>query len=101
MNTHLDFHRQIELAQTLMAMQMEAINKSVQLQQKSTHQLGAFLQAEAEKARQLHSPEEVLKFNLQANTLLFGLLKSQGEAFTHLASETVVSALEQMRRLEH
>lgn len=101
MNTRFDYQQQIKLAQTLMAMQMEAINKSVQLQQKSTHQLGAFLQAEAEKARQLHSPEDVLKFNLQANTLLFGLLKSQGEAFTHLASETVVSALEQMRRLEH
>lgn len=101
MNTRFDFQQQIELAQALVAMQVEAINKSVQLQQKSTHQLGAFLQAEAEKVCHLHSPEEVLKFNLLANTLLLGLLKSQGEAFSHLASETLVSALEKMRRIEH
>ena len=49
----------------------------------------------------LHSPEELLKFNLQANTLLFGLLKSQGEAFSHLASETLASALEQIRHSQH
>ena len=85
----------------LMAMQVDAINKSVQLQQRSTRQLGAFLQAEAEKVRHLHSPEELLKFNLQANTLLFGLLKSQGEAFSHLASETLASALEQIRHSQH
>lgn len=101
MNANLDFHKQIELVQVLMSMQAQAISKSVQLQQKSSHQLNAFLLAEAEKARELKSPEQILKFNLQANTLLFGLLKSQGEAFSHLASETIVSALEQMRRMEH
>lgn len=101
MDSGLDFQHQIELAQALMAMQVDAINKSVQLQQRSTRQLGAFLQAEAEKVRHLHSPEELLKFNLQANTLLFGLLKSQGEAFSHLASEALASALEQIRHSQH
>ena len=99
MNTNFDFKNPMEAVQALMAMQAETIGKSIELQKKSGEQLMAFFQAEAEKAKNLKTPEEVIKFNVDANTALFNLLKAQGEAFTVLASEASTAAMAQFPKL--
>jgi hypothetical protein len=99
MTTNFDFKNPMEAVQALMAMQAETIGKSIELQKKSGEQLMAFFQTEAEKAKNLKTPEEVVKFNVDANTALFSLLKAQGEAFTQLASEASQSAMAQFQKL--
>ena len=99
MNTSFDFKNPMEAIQALMAKQAETIGKTIELQKKSGEELMAFFQTEAEKAKNLKTPEEVIKFNVDANTALFGLLKAQGEAFTKLASEASQSAMAQFQKL--
>lgn len=93
MNMNFDFQKPIEAVQALMAMQAEVIGKTIELQKKSGEQLMAFFKAEAEKAKNLKTPEEVVKFNVDANTALFNLMKAQGEAFTALATGASNSAM--------
>jgi hypothetical protein len=99
MNTNLDLQKPIEAVQALMAMQAEAISKSIELQKKAGEQLMAFFAAEAEKAKGLKNPEELIKFSVDANTALFNLMKGQGEAFTALATEASNAAMAQMQKL--
>ncbi len=98
MNT-IDFQKPVEAVKALMAMQAETITKSIELQKKSGEQLMSFFKSEAEKAKNLKSPEDVVKFNVDANTALFELMKSQGEAFAKLAEETRKAALAQFQNL--
>lgn len=98
MSAKLDFQKPVEAIQTLMAMQAEAIGKSIELQKKSGEELMAFFQTEVEKAKALKTPEDVVKFNVDANTRLFNLMKSQGEAFTALATEASQNAMAQFQK---
>lgn len=98
-NTNFDFQKPIEAVQSLMAMQAEIIGKSIELQKKSGEQLMAFFKTEAEKAKTLKTPEDVVKFNVDANTALFNLMKAQGEAFTALATSASSSAMAQLQKL--
>ncbi|MGL1833573.1 hypothetical protein ACKVEX_08200 [Rhodocyclaceae bacterium SMB388] len=99
MTTKLDFQKPVEAIQALMAMQAEAIGKSIELQKKSGEELMAFFQSEVEKAKSLKTPEDVVKFNVDANTRLFNLMKSQGEAFTALATQASQTAMAQFQKL--
>ena len=91
MAKQIDMQNPIEAVQSLMAKQAETFGKTVELQKKAGEQLMAFFQAEAEKAKNLKSPEEVIKFSVDANTKLFELLKAQGEAVVALATEATRS----------
>jgi hypothetical protein len=99
MTTNIDFQKPMAAVQALMAAQAEAISKSIELQKKSGEQLMAFFAAEAEKAKGLKSPDELLKFSVDANTALFNLMKSQGEAFAALATESNKVAMAQLQGL--
>jgi hypothetical protein len=99
MTTNFDFQKPIEAVQALMAVQAETIGKSIELQKKAGEQLMSFFKTEAEKAKNLKTPEEVIKFNVDANTALFNLMKAQGEAFTALATEASSTAMAQFKKL--
>jgi hypothetical protein len=99
MNTNFDFKKPIDAVQALMAMQVDVISKTIELQKQSGEQLMAFFKAEAEKAKNLKTPEEVVKFNVDANTALFSLMKAQGEAFTALATGASSAAMAQFQTL--
>ena len=99
MNTKFDFQKPIEAVQALMAMQAEVIGKTIELQKQSGEQLMAFFKAEAEKAKNLKTPEQVVKFNVDANTALFNLMKTQGEAFTALATGASSTAMAQFQAM--
>ena len=99
MTANFDLQKPMEAVKALMAMQAETIGKSVELQKKAGEELMAFFKAEAEKAKTLKTPEEVIKFNIDANTALFGLMKTQGEAFTALATEAGKSIMAQLPKL--
>lgn len=88
-----DFQNPIEAVQALMAMQAQTIGKSIELQKKASEELMAFFQTEAQKATKLKTPEELVRFNVDANTALFKLLQAQGEAFTALATEVGQTAM--------
>lgn len=74
MTTKPDFQKPMEAVQTLMAIQAQTIAKSIELQKKSGEELMAFFQSEAQKAASLKTPEELIRFNVEANTALFKLL---------------------------
>ena len=99
MNANLDLQKPIEAVQALLATQAEAINKAIELQKKSGEQLMAFFAAEAEKAKGLKNPEELIKFSVDANTGLFNLMKGQGEAFSALATEASNATMAQLQKL--
>ena len=99
MNTKFDMNKPMEAAQALMAVQVEAINKSLELQKKSGEQLMAFFQSEAEKAKSLKTPQELVQFNVDCNTALFNLMKQQGEALTALATEVSNATMAQFKNL--
>ncbi len=99
MTSNIDFQKSFASVKTLMEMQASAISKSVELQKESGEQLAAFFKTEAEKAQSLKTPEDVVKFNVEANTALFELLKAQGEAFTTLAKEAGENAMAEMTKL--
>ena len=101
MKTDLDLHTQLMLAQSLLEAQQQAVTKSLLLQQKSSQQLCAFWMAEAEHASHLGTPQQLLKFQLLANRQWLGLMKSQGEAYSHLATETIAGMAAQWRQLLH
>lgn len=99
MTNPLDFQKPLETVKALMSIQAETIGKSLELQKKSGEELMKFFQTEAEKARSLKSPEDLIKFNVDANTALFGLIKAQGEAFTALATEASQAMLAKLQGL--
>ncbi|EXJ09846.1 hypothetical protein [Nitrincola nitratireducens] len=84
MTNTVDFQKPVEAVKSLIALQTETLTKTVELQKKAGEDLVAFFKAEAEKAKTLKTPEDLIKFNTEANTSLFNLLKSQGEASLHL-----------------
>ncbi len=93
MSAKTDFQNPIEAVQALMAIQAQTIGKSIELQKKAGEELMAFFQTEAQKAAKLKTPEELVRFNVDANTALFKLLQAQGEAFTALATEVGQTAM--------
>ena len=99
MSAQFDFQKPVEAVQALMAMQAETINKSIELQKKSAEELVAFFQSEVEKAKGLKNPQDVVQFNVEANTALFNLLKSQGEAYAKLATEASNAAMAKLQGL--
>jgi phosphoribosyl-dephospho-CoA transferase len=93
MTTKPDFQKPMEAVQTLMAIQAQTIAKSIELQKKSGEELMAFFQSEAQKAASLKTPEELIRFNVEANTALFKLLQAQGQTFTAFATEAGQAAM--------
>ncbi len=98
-NANIDFKKPFESAQTLMSLQTAAITKTVELQKKSGEELAAFFKGEAEKAKELKSPEDFVQFNVESNKALFELLKAQGEAFTSLAKESGEEAMAEIQKM--
>ncbi|WP_299198085.1 hypothetical protein [uncultured Amphritea sp.] len=99
MTNAIDFTKSFESVKTLMEMQAATITKSVELQKKAGEDLAAFFKTEAEKAKSLKTPEDVVKFNVEANTTLFELLKAQGEAFSELAKSAGEEAMAEVTKL--
>jgi hypothetical protein len=99
MTNPVDFQKSFDALQSLMNLQAAAITKSIEQQKKSGEQLTAFFKTEAERAKDLKTPEELIKFNMEANKSLFELLKGQGEAFTTIANETREAALTEIQAI--
>ena len=99
MTTKPDFQKPMEAVQTLMAIQAQTIAKSIELQKKSSEELMAFFQSEAQKAASLKTPEELIRFNVEANTALFKLLQAQGQTFTAFATEAGQAAMASFKGL--
>ncbi len=99
MTNNIDFQKPLEAMKTLMTLQASTINKSVELQKKSGEDLASFFKSEVEKAKELKTPEDVVKFNVDANKALFEILKAQGEAFTALATEASQNAMAEIQKL--
>lgn len=97
MTSTVDFQKPVETIKSLIALQTETLNKTVELQKKSGEELVNFFKSEAEKAKSLKTPEDIIKFNVEANTSLYNLLKAQGEAFTALASESGKTVMAEMQ----
>ncbi len=99
MTNTVDFQKSFDAVQSLMNLQAEAITKSIEQQKKTGEELTKFFQSEAEKAKDLKTPEELIKFNMEANKALFELLKEQGEAFTSIANNTREAAMEELKSI--
>ncbi|SIS44403.1 hypothetical protein [Neptunomonas antarctica] len=99
MTNNADLQKPLEAVKTLMALQSTAMNASVELQKKAGEDMAAFFKGEAEKAKELKTPEDVVKFNVAANTALFEMFKAQGEAFTALATSASKNAMEEMKKM--
>jgi len=99
MTPNVDFQKPFEAVQKLMNLQAEAVSKTFEQQQKSGKELTDFFKGEAEKAKGLKTPEDVVKFNIASNTALFELLKSQGEAFTGIANSTREAAMSELQAM--
>jgi hypothetical protein len=99
MTTKPDFQKPMEAVQTLMAIQAQTIAKSIELQKKSGEELMAFFQSEAQKAASLKTPEDLIRFNVEANTALFKLLQAQGQTFTAFATEAGQAAMASFKGL--
>ena len=99
MTTKPDFQKPMEAVQTLMAIQAQTIAKSIERQKKSGEELMAFFQSEAQKAASLKTPEELIRFNVEANTALFKLLQAQGQTFTAFATEAGQAAMASFKGL--
>jgi uroporphyrinogen-III decarboxylase len=97
MTNTVDFQKPVEAVKSLIALQTETLTKTVELQKKAGEDLVAFFKSEAEKAKTLKTPEDLIKFNTEANTSLFNLLKAQGEAFTALATESSKTIVAQVQ----
>ena len=99
MTNPVDFQKPFEAVKTLMTIQADAISKSVAQQQKTGEELTNFFKAEAEKAKELKTPEDVIAFNVEANKALFELLTAQGEAFTAIATEAREAAMAEVSNI--
>ena len=99
MNAKTHLKKSFEAVESLISLQMETLNKSIELQKKTGEELTAFFKAEAEKAQKLSTPDEVLTFNVESSKALFELLKAQGDAFTAMANETRIAATEELGKL--
>ncbi|MBU2966413.1 hypothetical protein Q4508_14925 [Amphritea sp. 2_MG-2023] len=97
--TSFDFKKPLESAQALMGLQTTAVTKTVELQKKAAEELTEFFKAEAEKAKNLKTPQEFVKFNIESNKALFELMKAQGEAFTALAKESSEETIAEITKL--
>lgn len=98
MTNTVDFQKPVEAAKSLIALQTETLSKTVEMQKKAGEDLVNFFKSEAEKAKSLKTPEEVIKFNTDASTSLYNLLKAQGEAFTALATESSKTVMAEMQK---
>jgi hypothetical protein len=96
-NNNFDFQSPFQSAQALIGLQTTAITKTVELQKRAGEQLATFFNAETQKVQSLKTPEDVIKFNVDANTALFQLFQSQGEAFTSLAKESSELTIAEMQ----
>lgn len=92
-----DFQKPIEAIKSLMSMQAETMTKTVELQKKASEELMSFFKSEVEKAKQLKTPEDVIKFNVDVNTALYQLLKAQGEDFASLVTEASKAMMAQVQ----
>lgn len=101
MNAKVSLKQTFEALESLMSLQVGTINQSIELQKKNSEQLIAFFKDEAEKAQGLKTPEEILSYNIEVNKALYELLKTQGEAFTTMASEAQEAAAAQIAKLTH
>jgi len=99
MASSIDFQKPLEMVKDMFAMQTETINRTFELQQQSGQELLQFFQSEAEKARDLKTPEDVVKFNVEANAALYNLLKNQTEAFTNLATEAGQKTMAKLQKM--
>lgn len=97
--SNVDFQKSFEAVQSLMNLQAQAVSKSIEQQKKSGEELTSFFKQEAEKAKNLKTPEELIKFNIDANKALFELLKGQGEAFTDIANDTREAAMAELQSM--
>jgi len=95
---NIDFQKPVEAVKTLLATQAEAITKTVELQKKAGEELVSFFKTEAEKAKELKTPQDVMKFNVESNTALFNLMKGQGEAFTSLATDSSKTFMAELQK---
>lgn len=98
-NTTFDLKKPFESAQALMGLQTTTVTKTVELQKKAAEELTEFFKAEAEKAKELKTPQDFIKFNLESNKALFELMKAQGEAFSALAKESSEETIAEMTKL--
>ncbi|WP_417222470.1 hypothetical protein [Amphritea sp.] len=98
-NTTFDLKKPFESAQTLMGLQTTAVTKTVELQKKAAEELTEFFKAEAEKAKELKTPQDFITFNLESNKALFELMKAQGEAFSALAKESSEETIAEITKL--
>jgi hypothetical protein len=92
-----DFQKPIEAIKNLMSMQAETMTKTVELQKKASEELMTFFKTEVEKAKQLKTPEDVIKFNVDVNTALYQLLKTQGEDFASLVTDASKAMMAQVQ----
>ena len=99
MTNNIDLQKPLEAVKTLMTLQAATVSKSVELQKQSGEELASFFKAEVEKAKELKTPEDVVKFNVEANKNLFEILKAQGEAFTALATEASQNAMNEIQKM--
>lgn len=99
MTNNIDLQKPLEAVKTLMTLQAATVSKSVELQKQSGEELASFFKAEVEKAKELKTPEDVVKFNVEANKSLFEILKAQGEAFTALATEASQNAMNEIQKM--
>lgn len=92
-----DFKKPIAAIQNMMTMQADTMTKTVELQKQASEELMTFFKSEVEKAKQLKTPEDVIKFNVEVNTALYQILKAQGESFTSLVTEAGKAMVDQVK----
>jgi hypothetical protein len=81
-----------ETVQSLVDLQTSTISQSIELQKKNGEELAAFFKSNAEKAKSLKTPQELVTFNLDSSKALFEMIKTQGEAFSGLATKASEAA---------
>lgn len=99
MTPTIDFEKPMETAKSLMAIQTEAFTKTFELQKKSGEEMVSFFKTESEKAKELKTPEDIIKYNIEANKAFFALLKTQGEAFGEIATSVRDAAVAEVEKL--
>nr|WP_067290967.1 hypothetical protein [Marinobacterium profundum] len=92
MSTNATIKTAFETVQSLVELQTSTISQSIELQKKSGEELAAFFKANADKAKTLKTPQDLVTFNMDSSKALFELLKAQGEAFSGLATKASEAA---------
>lgn len=92
MSTNATIKTAFETVQSLVELQTSTISQSIALQKKNGEELAAFFKSNADKAKTLKTPQDLVTFNLDSSKALFEMLKAQGEAFSGLATKTSEAA---------